>query len=295
MSKQFKILFPTEFGPLGEKAKDNAVNLAKLYDAELILLHAIHIPSGITKLFSDVSEDEVRKRAQKAMEKYKVHLDPKGELSISTLIKIGEPEISIVETAKEIECQLIIFGTKGGSGLRDTLLGSAVNYVIRHCPCPVITIRNKPEYLGFKRILVPLDLAQEAGEKVSWGVRLAKKFGAELSLYSAVSGSANDMLTLQNRLNQATEYAKDQGLDNVTSHIAKTDESSVANNILEYADEVDADLICIMTQQESETGLRKTILGSVADRLVNISQRPVISIRPERHYHTKSWQSHHFT
>ncbi|MEM0995821.1 MAG: universal stress protein [Bacteroidota bacterium] len=293
MSSKTKILFPTEFGPLGEKAKDNAVHLAKIYDATLVLLHAINLPSGITKFFSNVSEDELRKKALGELEKHKQQIDPNGELDILTMVSIGEPENSIVEVAKDIDAGLVIFGTKGGSGLRDTLLGSAVNHVIRHAPCPVITIRNKPEYVGFKHILVPVDLSQEAGEKVRWGINLAAKYSASLTFFSVLSGTPSEVKKLEGRLRSSLEMAKSKGVE-ANAHEQVT-EKSIPDAILDYADKVDADLICIMTQAESEAGLRTTLLGSVADRLVNISQRPVMSIRPERHYRSKGWQSAHFT
>ena len=283
MRKVTKILFPTEFGPLGEKAKDNAVYLAKLYDAELVLMHAIHIPSGLSKLFSEVNEDDLRKKAAAELDKHKRELDPNGELNISTLVRVEDPEVAIVKAARETNAGVIIFGTKGGSGLRDTMLGSAVNSVIRHAPCPVITIRNKPEYVGFKRIMVPVDLAQEAIEKVDWGIGLAKKYGAELHLYSVVKGSADDLLKLEGRIKKSIDHARAQGVEKVDAKLDAA-EGGIADSILAYADKIDSDLICIMTQQESESGLKTSILGTVADRLVNISQRPVISIRPERHY-----------
>jgi nucleotide-binding universal stress UspA family protein len=294
MSKDTKILFPTEFGPLGAKAEANAVNLARLYDAELVLLHAIHLPSGVTRFFSNVSEDELRKKAMAELEGYKKTLDPNGEMTISTMVAIGEPEESIVQVAKDIAASLVIFGTKGGSGLRDTLLGSAVNHVIRHAPCPVITIRNTPDYTGFKNILVPVDLSQEAGEKVRWGVELAEKYGSKLTFYSVLSGSPEEVKKLEGRLQKSVDLAVAKGVKNVEAHEQITDKS-VADAILDYADNCDADLICIMTQTESEAGLKTSLLGTVADRLVNISQRPVISIRPERHYRSSSFQSAHFT
>lgn len=56
------VLFPTEFGPLGEKAEANAIATAKAYDADLVLLHSFNVPSGLSRLFSDVNEDEIRRR-----------------------------------------------------------------------------------------------------------------------------------------------------------------------------------------------------------------------------------------
>ena len=48
---------------------------------------------------------------------------------------------------------------------------------------------------------------------------------------------------------------------------------------LEYADEIDADLIVIMTEQESS--LTSFLLGNYAQQMLTLSSRPVLSVRPE--------------
>ncbi len=295
MSKEIRILFPTEFGPLGEKAESTAIHLAENFDADLVLMHAFNVPTGLSRLFSDVSEEEVRKRAQKHIDEYAANIREKTSASISTIVKHhNRPEVAIVETAKDIDARIIIFGTKGGGGLRDTLLGSAVNYVIRHTPCPVVTMRNEPKYGGFKRILLPMDLTQESGEKLRWGVQFALKFGASLYIHGVVSGSASDQIRLQERIKWSKDYATQYGLTDI--HVTfEESSSSISDTILGYADRIDADLICIMTQSESDSGLKATVLGSVADRIVNHSQRPVMSIRPERHYSGRNFSSPLFT
>ena len=288
-------MFPTEFGPLGIKAESNAILMAKTFDAELVLLHAFNVPSGLSSLFSDINEDEIRKRAQVALDKYADELRKKGGIKVSTAVQHNNrPEDAIVEVAKELNVKYVIFGTKGGSGLRDTLLGSAVNHVIRHTPCPVLTIRNEPDSAGFKRILIPMDLAPEAGEKVQKGVELAKAYGAAINIYAVLSGSSDDQKRLQERVQWTREHAFKNGVTDVQATFEESS-GSVADTVLSYAQKIEADLICIMTQQESESGIKKTVLGSVADRITNISQVPVMSIRPERDYKSQTYESPLFT
>lgn len=295
MAKEDKILFPTEFGPLGEKARAEAVHLAETHGAEIVLLHAFNIPTGISRLFSAVSEDEVRKRAQAELEDYASELRKLGNVEVMTMVRSNpRPEVAIVEAAQEMDCKMIVFGTRGGNGLKDTLLGSAVNYVIRHTPCPVLTIRNTPEHTGFNNILVPMDLAQEAGEKLRHGVQLAKENGGKLNLFSVVANKGKEQMRLQERIKWSREYAMKEGVTNVDVTLEETN-LPVAEAVLAFADRIEADLVCVMTQQESDSNLKATVLGSVADQIVNASQRPVMSIRPERHYSSKAWKSHHFT
>ncbi len=56
-------------------------------------------------------------------------------------LKDGIPYIEIVEFAKEIEADLIIMGTHGKGGLKQRIMGSQAERVIRMAPCPVTSIR----------------------------------------------------------------------------------------------------------------------------------------------------------
>lgn len=278
MPKQ-KILFPTEFGPLAEKAWENAVYLTKKNDAELILLHALNLPSGLGSIFSSRKEEQIRKEAKNNLAQYIKKLDPKGRLAISTVTRPGVPEKVIVDVAKDLNADLIIFGTKGGSGLRDTLIGSAVNYVIRNTPCPVITIRTKPEYVGFKKIVVPLDLDLESSEQIEWGARLAREFSAELRFFTIFKGGEENREMQESLLRMARDFSISQGLEQVETDFLEHSGKANSEEIRTYADELEADLICIMTQKRSDASLKSSLMGSLSDRIVNYSQRSVISVR----------------
>jgi nucleotide-binding universal stress UspA family protein len=58
-------------------------------------------------------------------------------------IREGSPRPVLVDSASEFDCQMIIAGTHGRSGLMHLLLGSVAEYVIRHSSVPVLTIRPR--------------------------------------------------------------------------------------------------------------------------------------------------------
>jgi nucleotide-binding universal stress UspA family protein len=57
------------------------------------------------------------------------------------IVRIGRSAEEIVATAKETGSDLIILSTHGYTGLKHVLLGSVAEYVVRHAPCPVLTVR----------------------------------------------------------------------------------------------------------------------------------------------------------
>jgi universal stress protein A len=60
-----------------------------------------------------------------------------------TLIERGVPHDVIVGTAKSLGVDLIIMGTHGRLGLKRLVLGSVAENVVRHAPCPVLTVRGR--------------------------------------------------------------------------------------------------------------------------------------------------------
>jgi nucleotide-binding universal stress UspA family protein len=57
------------------------------------------------------------------------------------LIKNGVPAETIVETAKEQNCDLIVMGTHGHGAITDVLIGSTAKWVVRQSLIPVLVIR----------------------------------------------------------------------------------------------------------------------------------------------------------
>jgi nucleotide-binding universal stress UspA family protein len=134
-----RILVATDFSDQASKALEWARTFAGALGAKLVLLHVINIFSlaetgcvmaGIDPLHL------VREQAQRYMDEVK-RLVPDAE----TLIREASPRPTIVEAALELDCQMIIMGTHGRSGLAHLLLGSVAEYVVRNSKVPVLTVR----------------------------------------------------------------------------------------------------------------------------------------------------------
>ena len=64
--------------------------------------------------------------------------DPVG---LRTVVESGHPYATILQWASEGAYDLIVMGTHGRSGLPHVLLGSIAEKIVRHAPCPVLTVR----------------------------------------------------------------------------------------------------------------------------------------------------------
>jgi nucleotide-binding universal stress UspA family protein len=134
-----KILVATDFSAEARNALHWAQNLASALGARLILLHVIDVFS-LAEICSVTGGSDplpvLRQQAHRDMDQLK-GLAPDAE----TLVREASPRPAIVDAALELNCQMIVMGTHGRSGLAHLFLGSVAEYVVRNSRVPVLTIR----------------------------------------------------------------------------------------------------------------------------------------------------------
>lgn len=142
-----KILHPTDFSEGAERARDDAIRLAKSLGAELLLLHvAVEAP-----LFREgpLSMPEVsrvyaaqRKWASETLAARAAATREAGVATAEWRLVVGDPVETIVKIAKDERFDLIVMATHGRGPLERFFLGSVADRVIRLAPCPVLTVRQ---------------------------------------------------------------------------------------------------------------------------------------------------------
>jgi nucleotide-binding universal stress UspA family protein len=137
------ILVPTDFSANAEQALDYACALAATLGATIRLVHAVPMPpSTLQAALSEEVLVQLVREHHEALEKLAAPrraLAGFGEASVET----GDPRDTIVRVAKELGAELIVMGTHGRRGLSRVVMGSVAEDVIRHAPCPVLTVRSK--------------------------------------------------------------------------------------------------------------------------------------------------------
>jgi universal stress protein A len=149
-----KILFPTDFSPATDTARDYAIGLAREFDAELHLLHvmedlAARLPEfGMGLAFPAFVADSatrLRDYEQQAIAQL-TEITPDGADRLRRCViavKEGRTFEQITEYAQAHRIDLIVMGTHGRSGLAHVLLGSVAERVLQRAPCPVLTVRPR--------------------------------------------------------------------------------------------------------------------------------------------------------
>ncbi|MBL8613562.1 MAG: universal stress protein [Myxococcales bacterium] len=138
------LLVPVDFSDTSESALNYAIDLARTLGAKVTVLHAYEIPvvglpEGAMVLTADVA-GRIMTASQAALDaEIAKHKD--DGVAIEAVLKSGDPRDVVVETAKELGCDLIVIGTHGRRGIARALLGSVAESVLRTAPVPVLAIR----------------------------------------------------------------------------------------------------------------------------------------------------------
>ncbi len=140
-----RILVPIDFSECSLLGLDYAVALGQQFQAKLILLHVVE-PAvyqenyfGVNPPVGEANQDllEAGRRRLAAL----AHRRAERSLDIETLVRIGRAHSEIPDTARAMGADMIVVGTHGFTGMEHLLMGSTAERVVRHAPCPVLTVR----------------------------------------------------------------------------------------------------------------------------------------------------------
>jgi nucleotide-binding universal stress UspA family protein len=132
----------------------------------------------------------------------------------------------------------------------------------------------------YKKILVPLDGSKLAEESLDYAIWLAQKSNAELIITHVYRGKLSYQSHYLKRMAKDISYRSHKLLNNQSElHVGiEVLVGDPATEILKYVDDNQIDLIVMSTHGHS--GIRHWLLGSVADRVVHHSNRPVRLFKP---------------
>lgn len=139
------ILVPSDFSECSDAALRYGLELARRFDARLHLLHVVQDPltqPWAAEGFSAPLFDMVEKWQQDAKARLVASIPLADIGRVTVTVTLAWPYAEILRYANEHGVDLIVMGTHGRSGVSHVLLGSIAERVVRHAPCPVLTVRH---------------------------------------------------------------------------------------------------------------------------------------------------------
>ncbi|MEO6035448.1 MAG: universal stress protein [Verrucomicrobiota bacterium] len=288
------ILVPIDFSETSARAFDYAITLTREYGSEIRLLHVLEPPvvfKSLNPAFANWDSQSTEAAKTRLAELADEKIDEL--VPVISEVRLGCAYQVVCETARKLQCDLIVIGTHGFTGLKHLFLGSTAERVIRHAPCSVLVVRkqtgrNARSILKPKKILMPTDFSKPAEQALNSAIALAKQYRAQLSLlyvvpihYAVGDYDLMDYATLtaeQKEIGQKKLAAMSKRLlAKKISVDTRLRHGRPAVEINEAAAELECDLIVISTH--GHTGWERMTLGSTTEEVVRHASCPVLVVR----------------
>jgi universal stress protein A len=136
-----RILVPIDFSKNARQALRFAIPLASQFGARITLLHVVEPVVYPTDMAIVVTNEKtVLNSSRRQLVGLAQKLVPK-KLCGKMIVRGGQPYFEITEAARKMKADLIVLTTHGYTGIKRVLLGGTAERIVRHAPCPVLTVR----------------------------------------------------------------------------------------------------------------------------------------------------------
>lgn len=136
-----RILVPVDYSEESERALRLACEMAAHFGASLELLHVYQIPSDLypyTLFVTAETKEEIHEREKDRIHAWCDKARAEGVVATGHVVR-GENHDKVPDTARDLDVDLIVIGSRGQSSLKHTFFGSTAERTVQLAPCPVIT------------------------------------------------------------------------------------------------------------------------------------------------------------
>lgn len=265
------ILVPTDFTPVADCAIDHAIEIAKLFNHKICLLHVVS--KKTTQCQIERFKNKLDKIAQSSSER--------SGIQFSVRVEVGSIFDQISHTADKVNAEFIIMGIHGKKGVQH-IMGSYAYKVITSSKVPVMVVKKKHHHVGYKNIVLPVDFTQESSQKINKAIKFARYFDSVVHIIGIIR-TKSSVVKIQKEalLKKILDYVEAAGVKAKAKVIIKPG-AEVHDEVLEYAEKTDSDLIVIIAEK---TGKFTEVFGrNDPEQIIDKSDIPVITVIPNNEY-----------
>lgn len=268
-----RILLPVDFSDASIAAFSRAIEVAKIYNASLSLVHVMAhptstgmaniLPGALAKLVADF-ESDLAQMQQQAVEQ---------GVPCTTLLREGSVIEQVRDVARHQGIDLLVLATHGGRGVHGLFLGSIAERLIRTLTIPVLTVgicRNQPSWAGtgVRHILFAGDFSPETLCGLTFALGVQQRTSAQLSSLRVVPPGTKPESIAAIRDNIHSIVPPGTGI-----HVA---EGKVGVTVCNLARELGVDLIALGVHRNS---FAREVFGTSLTQILLTAPCPVVSVR----------------
>jgi nucleotide-binding universal stress UspA family protein len=259
-------------------------------------LHALHIDedgegAGSGAPLENYLDDRFREALYRSRAEGEVLTDAPAAPVVCREIKREAVGETIVQYAVENRIELIVMGMHGRRGVRDLLMGSTADEVVRTAPCPVLVVpegNEVPVPLSIDRILMPIDFSAFTSLSMEYGGMMATRFASHIDVFHvihevvmptvfATEGIVRNLPGLERKSEERMKQLAAKHLHAGQSVAFYVEHGYPQHAITGFAERSGADLIVIATH--GLTGVKRFLLGSVTEKVIRSTPCPVFVVK----------------
>lgn len=273
------ILAPTDFSACASQATEVAAKLARRFGATLHLLTCLDIPKNWAQLSAreKAQMPEAQQRIYNAEVLFNDLRNRFSDIEANTVYCGGKLTQEIKQYALKHSIDFIVMGSHGSGGKNEYFVGSNTQKVVREVHCPTLVIKEPLEEINFDKVVFASSFHENEREPFLRFKDFVKHFVPEIHLVEIHTSSLLDPPYFLSH--EAMEEFR--GLCapfRCETHIHRN--FNVERGIRAFAEEVGAKLIGISNHHRHP--LKRMLIGSNVEALINHSNIPVLSIDYEK-------------
>jgi nucleotide-binding universal stress UspA family protein len=279
------ILAPVDFSEASRRALSCAARLARLWHAELHVLHAV---DPFLAAAAHAAHLDLIAGTRDDLTAFTASAGPAGERAPLHHVVIGPAAEAICAAAADQRADLIVAGARGLSGVDRVMMGTTIERVIRRGKTPVLAIPGRPplDDVAFSPVIAAVENPAEPGGVIGAATALADSLSAPLHVVHVVPP-----LPVLARWQQAAATAVERRVEDARRELAASldaHQPPVAAQIHVLSGAVADALVDTATRHGGSTpmlvlggaaGGRGPTLGSVASRVIAHASGPVLVYR----------------
>jgi nucleotide-binding universal stress UspA family protein len=249
-----RILFPTDFSEAANTAFMYALRFADSFGAELLILHVYDLPivetpampDSTQEIFDIVEMNQFNSFKDQLPELHEVAQNNNlGHVQMRNILLYGDLIYNIKKICKEEVVDLIVMGTKGASGLKETFMGSTTASVIANSTVPVLGIPAEAEYHPIKNIAFTTQYNDKDNHALVQALEIANKYNAATHCVY-IENKDNGADVAHTKIEEWKQLYANQNIDFYTLH-----DDNVEHAMLDFMEKQQIDLVIMRTHKRS--------------------------------------------
>lgn len=269
------IIVPVDFSEQSEYALKVATSIAIEKNSEIIALHMLELSEAMISSSEGVHVNQAVFFIKLAEKQFETFLDKPylKNVKVTPIIKHYKVFSEVNDIAEKHNANLIVMGSHGTDGLKEIFIGSNAEKMVRNANIPVLVIKEDLPDFKIQNIVFACSFKEENIMAYEKAAAFAKSLSAKLELVY-INTPGDNFLSTEDAYKRITKFLDKTKLGQV---VEIYNDYTVERGILNYSDNMNADLIAIPTH--GRRGLSHFFMGSIGEDIANHSKIPVVTFK----------------